>query len=459
MEKTKSSEKLGVGRLMIWKSSDVSAAWVNVIALSYLSIYASDTLGLNVGVVGTLLLVSKIVDSFTDVLAGLIVDNTHTKWGKARPYELCIVGQTICTILLFSGNPAWSNTVKCVWIFFMYTLVYSIFATFRMAAYNPYTIRFLHNDPILIRKMQSYGSIVTMVASMGLSVAFPMLMGHFATSAGGWTTLVAIIMIPATLIGILRFIFCKEDPSVDASSKQEPIRIKELASLFRKNKYAWLYAILMLCFNIISSLSINTYYFKWIVGDISVMGLLSMTSIVLLPLMAVFPKIMDKLGSMGKMVFLFSCVGVVGYIIAFFSRANIIGIVIGTLLGGLATLPLSYYTVLFIMNISTYNEMIGLPRMEGSSAILSNFASKLGASLGSWITGMLLVAAGYVSATDAVAQPASALMMIRIVFAIVPAILLVVIGLCALAFSHLEPKAAAFEEQKKLAAEAEKKGE
>ena len=58
--------------------------------------------------------------------------------------------------------------------------------------------------------------------------------------------------------------------------------------------------------------------------------------------------------------------------------------------------------------------------------------------------------AGYVSAESAVEQPASALMMIRADFALVPAILLVIIAVCCLAFSRLEPKAAEFEENKKM---------
>ena len=67
------------------------------------------------------------------------------------------------------------------------------------------------------------------------------------------------------------------------------------------------------------------------------------------------------------------------------------------------------------------------------------------------------MAAGYVEATagEAVTQPASALMMIRIDFAIVPAILVAVIGLCCLAFSRLEPRAKAFEAEKRARYEEE----
>ena len=147
---------LGFGRLMAWKSSDIAMAGLNVIVLGYLSIYCSDTLGIAPAVVGTVLMVSKIIDAFTDIFAGWLVDNTHTKLGKGRPYELAIVGVMLCSLGLFSGSPAWSNTLKVVWIFCMYTLVFSIFTTLRGAANTPYTIRHFSNNPILIRKVASF---------------------------------------------------------------------------------------------------------------------------------------------------------------------------------------------------------------------------------------------------------------------------------------------------------------
>lgn len=456
-KKVKDPNKLGLGRLLLWKSSDVSAAWVNVIALNFLSIYCSDTLGINVGVVATLLLASKIVDGFTDIFAGWLVDNTRTKWGKGRPYEISIVGMTICAILIFAGNPAWSNTAKCAWIFCMYTFTFSVFSTLRAAGLNPYTIRYFSNNKTLLTKVSSYGGIVTMAGSMIVNIVFPILQARIATSASGWTAAVAIVMIPATLIGILRFVFCKEDPSVDATSKQEPVRLNEIFMLFRKNKYVWFYAIIMLCYNIVTNLAVGSYYFKWIVGDMSMLGILSAGGMLLLPVMLIFPVIMKKVGSMGKMITYLCGISVVGFLIAFFSGSNMMGVVIGYIIGQIGTLPIAYYGVLFIMNICTYNEMQGMPRMDGSSGILASFCSKAGGALGAWITGILLMAAGYISAEGVTEQPASALMMIRIDFAIVPIILLVIIAVCCLAFSRLEPQAAEFEEKKKAQADIEKK--
>lgn len=451
IEKVRNPDKLGLGRLLLWKSSDISAAWVNVITLNFLSLYCSDTLGINIGVVSTLLLASKIMDGFTDVFAGWLVDNTHTKWGKGRPYELGIVGMTICSILIFAGNPAWSNVVKCAWIFCMYTFTFSIFATLRQAAGNPYTIRHFSNNKTLLTKVSSYGGIVTMAGSMILNIVFPILQARIATSASGWTAAVALVMIPATLIGLLRFIFCKEDPSVDATSKQDPIKLKEIFMLFRRNKYVWFYAVIMLCYNIITNLAVGSYYFKWIVGDVSMMGILSAGGMLLLPIMLVFPFIMKKIGSMGKMITYLCGISIVGFLIAFFSGSNMMGVMLGYVIGQIGTLPIAYYGVLFIMNICTYNEMQGMPRMDGSSAILANFCSKAGGAMGAWITGILLMLAGYVSAEGVSSQPASALMMIRIDFAIVPIVLLTIIAVCCLAFSRLEPQVAEFEAKKKAA--------
>lgn len=221
---------LGFGRLMAWKSSDIAMAGLNVIVLGYLSIYCSDTLGIAPAVVGTVLMVSKIIDAFTDIFAGWLVDNTHTKLGKGRPYELAIVGVMLCSLGLFSGSPAWSNTIKVVWIFCMYTLVFSIFTTLRGAANTPYTIRHFSNNPILIRKVASYGGVITMAGSMIVSILFPIVMSKLATSAGGWRTTVAIFVLPLLLISLLRFFFCKEDPSVDGGDEQfQPVRLNEIS--------------------------------------------------------------------------------------------------------------------------------------------------------------------------------------------------------------------------------------
>lgn len=451
VKKVKDPYRFSFGRLLAFKSSDITAGWIQVVMLNYLSLYASDTLGVNILTVGTLLLVSKIFDAFTDIVAGIVVDNTKTKWGKGRPYELCIIGMTVCTVLLFSASPEWTNFAKCAWIFAMYTLTFSVFSTFRSTGMNPYTIRAFSNNPAVLRKVASFGGIITMAGSIVMSVAFPRLLASIGETASGWRMIVFAVMAAGTFIGLFRFIFIKEDPSVDETQKQEKVSFKEIITLFAKNKYTWLFAIIMLCYNISTNLAVGTYYFKWIVGDLGANGMVSIFGIALLPVMFIFPWMIKKVGTMGKLVAIFSVIGAIGYLMILFAGSGVTLVYIGLILGTLAGLPIAYYGILFIMNICGYNEMIGLPRMDGSSAILSNFATKFGGALGSWITGIMLTIGGYVSAEGATEQSASALMMIRIDQSVVPAVCLVIIAICAMAFSRLEPQVEAFEAKKKAA--------
>ncbi|MBS5937949.1 MFS transporter [Clostridium sp.] len=447
--KVHNPDKLGFGKLLAYKSSDVTAAGISAIVISFLSLYCTDALGMNPMIVGSLLMASKIFDAFTDIIAGWLVDNTHTKLGKGRPYELCIIGVTVCTLGLFSANPQWSNFMKCAWIFCMYTLVFSVFTTLRSAANIPYTIRAFSNNQAVITKVASYGGIITMAGSIGISVVFPIVMSKLATDAAGWTKTVAIFVLPLTIIGVMRFIFIKEDPSVDAGSQHKKISIKEIFKMMSINNYIWIFASIMLCYNISTSLGMASYYFKWIIGNTALISVTSIVSVVLLPLMFTFPALMRKIGSMGKMISSFCIIGILGYVIVFFSGSNVIGVLTGSAIGAFATLPLAYYGVLFVMKCCTYNEMKGLPRMDGSVGILSNFATKFGSAIGSAIAGILLGLAGYVSGENVISQPQSAIMMIRILYSVVPAMFLVIIFVACNSFAKLEKKIEVWEEEKK----------
>ncbi len=449
--KEKGPNKLGLGRLLAYKSSDVAAAAVSFVALQYLTLYCTDTLGLNPAILGTLLMAGKIIDGAVDLFYGWLVDNTNSKLGKGRPYELCIVGTTLTTILLFSASPAWSAVAKYIWVFSMYTLVFSVFSSLRTAGNIPYTIRAFSNNNTLLTKVASYGGMVTMMGSIAVSTTFPIVMEKLATSGGGWTATLAIFMVPMTLIGLLRFIFIKEDPAVDAGKQYQKVELKDIFTMFRKNKYVWLYAAVMLCFNVSTSLGAASYYFKWIVGDESKAGLVSIMSFMLVPVMLVFPVIMKKLQYLGKMVAVFSVISVAGYVLVFFAGANMGMIIAGMIMAGLVTLPISYYGVLFISRCCSYNEMVGLQRMDGSANILALFTANFGGALGSFISGILLTVGKYNYGEAVASQPDSALMMIRLLYTLVPALLLVGCGLCAWMFIALEKKIPAWEAEKAAA--------
>ena len=226
-KKTKKNrdDKVGFGGLMIWNSRAISTA-IFVLVSSFLMIYCTDTLKIPAAMVSMILVASKVLDGITDMFAGFIVDRTETRWGKARPYEIFIVGLWLCTWLMFSCPTGWSTTVKCVWIFIMYALANSICMTFLTANGTPYTIRAYKDKQIV--KLTSYGSIITMLAAVIFNIIFPTLMAQIATSASGWSKLILMLAVPLTAIGLLRMIFVKEKYTVDAGKADgEKLKVPE----------------------------------------------------------------------------------------------------------------------------------------------------------------------------------------------------------------------------------------
>ena len=67
--------RIGAVKFWAWSARDLSVS-ANFIVLSFLSIYCTNPLHMNPLLVGTLLLVSRVVDAVTDLVAGYIVDRT-----------------------------------------------------------------------------------------------------------------------------------------------------------------------------------------------------------------------------------------------------------------------------------------------------------------------------------------------------------------------------------------------
>ena len=436
------ADRLPLGKFLAWKSSDITSAGVFLIVTTYMTMFCTDHLGMAPLVVGNIILISNVIDFFTDLLAAYVIDNTKSKWGKARPYELGAVGMTVCATLIFATPSGWNDTLKIVWVFCMYTFLFGVFNTFRSSANVPYLIRAFDNNRTLIGKVSSYGGIVTTMGSMVVSLTFPKLMANLATSDGGWTTLILIYMIPLTVLGLLRFIFVKENPAIDAQQVKDKVNFKDIWTMVKKNGYAWLYLLIMFFFQTIQSIGALSYYFKYIVGDVGAAGLLSIMSFVLLPTMFLFPVLMKKLCA-SQIIALGAVLSCLGYVVNYFAGASMTMLIIGSIITSFAMLPISYLGNMVQMDLCSYNQYLGLPRMDASiGALFNGFGTQLGQGFGGWLLGFALTCAGYVAAEgDAiVAQPESAITMIRMLYSLIPLALMAMLAVVAFMLSKLNKK-------------------
>lgn len=423
--KAKNPDKIGIAKFWGWQSRAVSLGCMTIV-YGYLMIYCTNTLGLRSEIVGMLLLISKVFDGITDLFAGYIIDNTKTRFGKARPYEFAIIGVWLCTWLLFSCPASWSTTVKYVWVFIAYTFVNSILATLLSTNQTAYMVRAFPTMNQIV-KLNSYGGIVVTFGCAIVSMLFPQMMATMATSPEGWSQMVGIFALPLALIGILRFVFVKETVPVDAESDGK-MNFSEMLDVLKNNKYIYFSAALAVLYNITLGLNASTYYFTYIVGDIGKYTMIAALSMPLLVSMFVFPVMMKKI-PISKIIMGGAVLGVVGYMLNFIAGGNMALLLLAGALYSLAGLPIAYLSGLIILDCAEYNTLSGMRRAESTMSAFSSFGSKVGNGVGSALLGIILGMGGFISTEDvSVVQPDSALLTIKLLYSVIPAVMFLAIA-------------------------------
>lgn len=177
----------------------------NTLIVTYLSFYATDVLGMPATLVATILLLTKLADGVTDLIAGFIVDNTHTRFGKGRPFDICIAFVGLFTVLLFSA-PKSGTTVQAVWLTIMYILLQAVFVTLLNTADSVYL---LHAFPEEKERNNTFSisTIFGQVINITVGVILPMMIATAGTDHGAWFKTVLVVIVPCTAVGMLRFFF------------------------------------------------------------------------------------------------------------------------------------------------------------------------------------------------------------------------------------------------------------
>ncbi len=419
--KTNHSDKLPWYKTLAWSTRSVSLA-CNIMVVSYLTYYCTNVLVMPATIVGALLLVSKLFDGVTDIIAGFIVDNTHTRFGKARPYEICIIFVWLATLLMYSC-PDIGMVGKVIWIFTTYTLVNSVFATMLSASEAVYLGRATKTDSERTM-LASVGGITVMIGTIAVTVIFPVLMGTIGATPGGWTKIALIFGLPLGAIGIGRFIFVKEYADA-ASEESQKISVKVLFKSLKSNPYIFILSISELFFSWTNSMAtVATYYFQYIVGDVTKAGLVGMISLITPVALIFMPAVLKKF-SFSQVVIIGSVLGVIGNVIKAFAGANMGVIILGNFFAVLASLPLNFYVTVMVISCMDYSEWKTGERVEGAFSAMNGFAAKVGAGLSSVVIGLVMGAAGF-DGTAAV-QSASATNAIVALYSWLPAVLFVLI--------------------------------
>ena len=193
-------------------SGDVAGNVVYVLLSAFVMIYLTDTAGLNPGVIGTLMMLSRLFDGFSDVAFGTLMDRTRTRMGKARPWMFWgFFGCAAMIIAVFAIPSALGDTAKYAWFFIAYTLLNAVFYTANNIAYSALTALVTRNSAERVQ-MGSIRFIFAFSTSLLIQSVTVEAVDAFGGGAQGWRAVAIIYALLGLAVNSLSVMSVKELP-------------------------------------------------------------------------------------------------------------------------------------------------------------------------------------------------------------------------------------------------------
>lgn len=375
-----------------------------------LTYFYTDKVGMAVGGVGVVMMIAKIIDAFTDVIVGNMVD--HSKGGNKKYYSWMLrmaVPAAAVIIMMFTVPIQAGQTAALIYVLVtnllltavIYTMIATPFGAVMIVRTNSLSER---SSMGLFRAVGNYG------AGMIVAIATIPVTNILGGTQNAWIKYGVII----GAVTLLLFLICynngrkakfasdyeqeeNKSENKEAVQEEEAVPFMEALGMLFHNKY-W---VIVLLFNLITSISSaiaassGTYYAKWIFGNDNLVAITGAVGMLATVIGFVLSKpIIEKLG-VTKTVQL----GLLGAAAPAFIRClvptNFILVTVCNLFASFIQIPLMcLYGVLTAMAVD-YNEWKYDKKLVAMSGGAIGFGSKVGNGLGSVILTAFLAIGAY----------------------------------------------------------------
>ena len=415
-------------------SGDIAGNCVYALLTAFMMIYLTDTVGLSMGIVSTLIAVSKIFDGVSDFFFGRMIDRTKTKMGKARPWMLWpYIGCSVCLVACFAIPMSWGDTAQYIFFFIAYTLLNAVFFTANNIAYASLTALITKNTNERVQ-LGSFRFVFAFATKIFIEAITIFAVTWLGGGAMGWRAIAIIYAIIGLVVNTISVFSVKELPEADEGMEEERTEEHKLTfvqafKLLLKNKYYIVICLTYILTQLYASvIGMGTYYAKYILGDETLFSDLSLainiTMVVALVALPWFIKKMRGMYKLNMIGYLIAAAGRVGVMLAGY-MGSIPLMLVFTAISTLGIAPLQGDMNALIASCSEYTTLTTGHRIDGMMFSCSSLGIKIGGAFGTAICGWLLDATGY--AENAVNQSAATVGMLHFLYLWMPIIISVAV--------------------------------
>ncbi|MDR2655198.1 MAG: glycoside-pentoside-hexuronide (GPH):cation symporter [Oscillospiraceae bacterium] len=441
---------LNIWHKMAYGSGDMATNFCYSFLSSFILIYFTDTMGLNAGVIGTLFMLSRVIDGVSDVIAGVLIDRTKSRWGKARPWMLLsILPIAVCEILIFSV-PDMGRTLQYAYIFVIYTLLNAVFYTANNVAYS--TLAMLITPKKTERvQLGVFRFVFTLIATMIVSGGTMEIVKAFGGGVNGWRYTAILFAALFVLFQALCVFPLRELPPSELGGEVsgENVSFVKSAKYLLHNRFFVIQlfvGILYMGLVTITS-TVGVYYMTYIIKNPSMLAAFSLA--MALPMVVglfATPALVKRFNIWKTVVaaLVLSTAMCIPYMIFGF-KGMVIPMLVFQALHWLFRGPQTGVGAALTAEVCGYTLHKDGVRIEGTINSCGTMGQKVGMGIGTAVTGWLMAASGYNGNLEV--QPESALSMISFLYAALPLIITAIVAVL-MYFMNVEKANAQLDAQK-----------
>ena len=439
MDSRKNVRSFGIRDKIGYLFGDFGNDFTFILSTMILSKFYTDVMGVSAGVIGTIMMLARFVDAFTDVTMGRICDRSRsTSAGKFKPWllRMCIPVAVASFLIYQSGLADRSNGFKVAYL----TVTYLLWGSFCYTAINiPYgsMASAISAEPGDRQSLSTFRTMGGMLASMVIGILLPLLaydeesrlIGSRVTIAAGVFSILAVVCYLLAYLLITERVII-ESPEHNGKENSVVDMLRNAA----KNR-ALLSIIAASVVMLLAQLTMQNmaaYIFPDYYKAAAAQSASTVTMMIGMTIAAVFAKPLAQRFGKAEISVVSNLFAAGVMVLIWVIKPDSVWVYIG--LQTLAWLGLGMFSMVswaLITDVIDYSELKNGVREDGSVYALYSFARKLGQALAAGLSGWLLEGIGYDSgaASAGLGQSESVLNGIFSISTLVPALGFALLGL------------------------------